>query len=70
MRFSLAIFFAFFLTVFALPPPQKPVVVSFPDNTPSSVIDKAIEEIKKDGGIITHEYCVFRRHSMAWGDED
>ncbi|OAP57878.1 hypothetical protein AYL99_08616 [Fonsecaea erecta] len=57
MRLPIVFLFTFFLAAFALPPPQKPVVVSFPDNTPSSIIDKAMAEIEKDGGIITHEYC-------------
>ncbi|OQV07810.1 hypothetical protein CLAIMM_12183 [Cladophialophora immunda] len=60
MRLPIAFLFAFFVAVFALPPPQKPVVVSFPDNTPSSIIDKAIAEIEKDGGIITHEYSLIK----------
>ncbi len=58
MRLQIALLLlAFIVSVFALPPTQKPVVVQYPDNTPSSVIDRAIEEIKKEGGIITHEYC-------------
>lgn len=57
MRFPILFLLALFTAVFALPPPQKPVVVSFPDNTPASIIDKAIAEIVKDGGVITHEYC-------------
>jgi hypothetical protein len=60
MRLPIVLLFAFFTAVFALPPPQKPVVVSFPDNTPASIIDKAIAEIEKGGGIITHEYCMPR----------
>lgn len=56
MRFTILCLLALFATVFALLPPQKPVVVSFPDDTPSSVINDAIEEVKKGGGIITHEY--------------
>jgi hypothetical protein len=62
MRLPVLFLLALFTAVFALPPPQKPVIVSFPDNTPSSVIDKAIAEIEKDGGIITHEYCM----SSVW----
>jgi hypothetical protein len=58
MRLQIAfLLLAFIVSVLAVPPTQKPVVISYPDNTPSSVIDKAIEEIKKAGGIITHEYC-------------
>jgi hypothetical protein len=57
MRFSILAFLTLIAFVLAVPPTQKPVVVSYPDDTPSSVIDQAIEEIRKDGGIITHEYC-------------
>ena len=60
MRLPILLLLAFLTAVFASPPSQKPVVVSFPDNTPASVIDKAVAEIKKDGGIITHEYCMLR----------
>ncbi|KAJ9601975.1 hypothetical protein H2200_013534 [Cladophialophora chaetospira] len=60
MRLPIVFLLAFFTAVFALPPPQKPVVVSFPENTPSSIIEKAIAEIKKDGGIITHEYSLIK----------
>ena len=58
MRLLILFLLAFLTAVFALPPPQKPVVISFPENTPSSIIDKAIAEIEKDGGVITHEYCM------------
>lgn len=57
MRFYLALLFTLVAAVLALPAPQKPVVVQYPEDTPASVIQHAIEEIKKDGGIITHEYC-------------
>lgn len=57
MHFSIALLLTFIVSVFALPPVQKPVVVQYPEDTPSSIIDKAMEEITKDGGIITHEYC-------------
>ncbi len=56
MRLSIAFLFAFVACILAVAPPQKPVVVSYPEDTPASVIEKAIEEIKKDGGSITHEY--------------
>jgi hypothetical protein len=58
MRLPIILLLALFTAVFALPPPQKPVVVSFPDDTPASIIDKAMAEVEKDGGIITHEYCM------------
>ncbi len=65
MRLPIILLLAFLTAVFGLPPPQKPVVISFPENTPSSIIEKAIAEIKKDGGIITHEYCKSALHSAG-----
>jgi hypothetical protein len=41
--------------------------VSYPDNTPSSIIDMAMAEIEKDGGIITHEYCMLQPPSALTG---
>lgn len=40
--------------------PQKQVIVSYPENTPNSVIEAAMNEIKAAGGIITHEFKVFK----------
>lgn len=40
--------------------PQKQVIVSYPDNTPDSVIEAAMHEIKAAGGVITHEYKIFK----------
>ncbi|EXJ61109.1 hypothetical protein A1O7_05262 [Cladophialophora yegresii CBS 114405] len=60
MRLPTVFLLALFTAVFALPPAQKPVVISFPDDTPSSIIDMAIAEIKKDGGIVTHEYSLIK----------
>ncbi|KAL2410893.1 hypothetical protein ABEF95_006099 [Exophiala dermatitidis] len=60
MRFYLALLFTLVAAVLALPAPQKPVVVQYPEDTPASVIQHAIEEIKKDGGIITHEYSLIK----------
>jgi hypothetical protein len=40
--------------------PQKQVIVSYPDNTPDSVLDKAKDAIKEAGGIITHEYKIIK----------
>jgi hypothetical protein len=41
-------------------PPQRQVIVSYPDSTPNSVIEAAMNEIKAAGGIITHEYKIFK----------
>lgn len=56
MRVLLALLFGLVASVLALPAPFKRVVVQYPEGTPASVVQTAIAEIKKDGGIITHEY--------------
>jgi hypothetical protein len=40
--------------------PQRQVIVSYPDDTPSNIIQAAMDEIIAAGGIITHEYKVFK----------
>ena len=35
---------------------QKPVMVTFPSDTPQSVIDNAMDAIKSAGGMVTHEF--------------
>lgn len=59
MRFYTTILFVCALIVAALarPPPLKMVVVSYPKDTPPSIVDKAIEEVSKAGGVVTHQYC-------------
>lgn len=39
---------------------QKQVIVSYPDGTPDSVVETAMNEIKAAGGYITHEYKIFK----------
>lgn len=48
MRFAFGIFLFALLAAFALAvAPQKPVIVSYPNDTPQSVIDQAMDAIKK-----------------------
>ncbi|KAL8409461.1 hypothetical protein RB594_007773 [Gaeumannomyces avenae] len=47
------------LTVLASAAPienQKQVIVSYPNETPNSVIDQAKDAIRAGGGIITHDF--------------
>ncbi|KUL85825.1 hypothetical protein ZTR_07336 [Talaromyces verruculosus] len=39
---------------------QKPIVVSYPDNTPDSVLNEAKKAITDAGGWITHEFNLFK----------
>jgi len=56
MRCSfIALLFALFAAVLAIAP-QKAVIITYPDDTPSSVINKAMDVIRDAGGVVTHEY--------------
>ncbi|KAL8380979.1 hypothetical protein RB595_005329 [Gaeumannomyces hyphopodioides] len=47
------------LTVLASAAPvekQKQVIVSYPNETPNSVIDQAKQAIREGGGVITHDF--------------
>jgi len=35
---------------------QKSVIITYPDNTPDSVLNQAKKAIIDGGGVITHEY--------------
>jgi len=62
MRFTLFTFlFALLLSLALAAAPQKAIVVSFADpNTPQSAVDNAMKAIKDAGGVITHEYSMYR----------
>ncbi|KAI0484351.1 hypothetical protein GGR56DRAFT_668929 [Xylariaceae sp. FL0804] len=39
---------------------QKAVIVSFPNDTPDDVVSRAMNDIRKAGGMITHEYRLIK----------
>lgn len=39
---------------------QKSVIVSYPSETPDSIVDQAKQAIKDSGGVITHEYQLIK----------
>ncbi|KAI1341814.1 hypothetical protein F5Y15DRAFT_348290 [Xylariaceae sp. FL0016] len=39
---------------------QKAVIVSFPSETPDDVVSRAMDDIRKAGGMITHEYQLIK----------
>lgn len=39
---------------------QKSVIVSYPSDTPDSVLVQAKNAIKESGGIVTHEYQLIK----------
>ena len=44
----------------ATPQPQKNIIVSYPDETPDSVVQQAKDAIISAGGTITHEYKLIK----------
>ncbi|KAI0809417.1 hypothetical protein GGR55DRAFT_649883 [Xylaria sp. FL0064] len=39
---------------------QKAIIMSFPRDTPDNVINRAMDDIRKAGGTITHEYKLLK----------
>jgi hypothetical protein len=56
----LTIFLSAVLMVSAATQPQKSVIVSFPKDTPTDILDKAKEAVLTAGGMITHEYTIIK----------
>jgi hypothetical protein len=59
IEMKLAIFtflFALLTTTAMAVAPHKSVIISYPNDTPQSVVDEAMAKIEKDGGKITHKY--------------
>ncbi|KAH8904012.1 endopeptidase inhibitor-like protein [Coniochaeta sp. PMI_546] len=48
---------------------QKSVIVSYPADTPNSVLDQAKDAIKESGGIITHEYQLIKGFAATVGEK-
>lgn len=40
--------------------PQVSVVISWPEGTPGHVLDAAKKTIEEAGGMVTHEYQIFK----------
>ncbi|KAF2454405.1 hypothetical protein BDY21DRAFT_366181 [Lineolata rhizophorae] len=47
-------------SVAAVIPQQKPVLVTYPEDTPAHVLDEAKHAIMEAGGFITHEYHLIK----------
>ena len=60
MRFAVASVCVALLTSFAMAA-QRSVIISFPNGTPDSVVEDCKESIRKNGGVITHEYSTSLR---------
>lgn len=68
MRFQLTtLFLVLLMVVLALAKvPKKSVLVTYPKDTPSWIIEKAKDVIVKTGGVITHDYSMYnaRKYGM------
>jgi hypothetical protein len=60
MKIQIFSLFALITVALGATMPQKAVIVSYPDNTPDTVLDKAKDAIKAAGGMITHEYKIIK----------
>ncbi|KAH8820509.1 hypothetical protein F5884DRAFT_764314 [Xylogone sp. PMI_703] len=59
MKISFSLF-ALLPLALAITMPHKSVIITFPDDTPTDVINKAKDTIVQQGGKITHEYNLFK----------
>jgi hypothetical protein len=60
MKITVLPFLALAIGVVAAIAPQKAVIITYPADTPGSVIDQAMQAIKDAGGVITHEYKLIK----------
>lgn len=60
MKLSILALLTVIVGVFSAIVPQKAVIVTYPEDTPNSVINKAMEAIEEAGGMITHEYKLIK----------
>ena len=67
MRFALASLVVSLLAAFAVAvaPTLHDVIISFPKDTPDSVVRQAKQKVLDAGGVITHEYS--REILSPWG---
>ncbi|KAF2264282.1 hypothetical protein CC78DRAFT_544258 [Lojkania enalia] len=62
MRFFFLAFFFTLLVAYAMavPAEKQSVIISYPNDTPQSVVDDAIKAVKDAGGKITHVYNIIK----------
>lgn len=56
MKLTLSLLLTLLLAFTWATSPQRSVIVSYPDDTPDSVLDEAKSAVKQAGGMIIHEY--------------
>lgn len=60
MKFTILSILTFITVVLAAAQPQKSVIVSYPNDTPDSIVNQAKDAIVAAGGVITHEYKLIK----------
>ncbi|PMD26515.1 hypothetical protein NA56DRAFT_667788 [Hyaloscypha hepaticicola] len=60
MKLTILSIFTLITMVLAALQPQKSVIVSYPNDTPDSIVDQAKDAIIAAGGVITHEYKLIK----------
>ncbi|KAB5585295.1 hypothetical protein GE09DRAFT_1209910 [Coniochaeta sp. 2T2.1] len=48
---------------------QKSVIVSYPADTPKSVVDQAKQAVRDGGGVVTHEYTLIVAFAAKVGEK-
>ncbi|KAK1772926.1 hypothetical protein QBC33DRAFT_554366 [Phialemonium atrogriseum] len=48
---------------------QKSVIITYPADTPNSVLDQAKQAIREGGGVITHEYQLIKGFAAKVGEK-
>ncbi|ETN44240.1 uncharacterized protein HMPREF1541_10791 [Cyphellophora europaea CBS 101466] len=66
--FILSLLFALFFASALAVKQQKAVIITYPEETPKSEVDKAISVLKEAGGVITHEYKLIKGFAAKASD--
>jgi hypothetical protein len=60
MKLAILSILAFITVAMSVAQPQKAVIISYPNDTPDSIVDQAKDAILAAGGVITHEYKLIK----------
>jgi hypothetical protein len=60
MKFSVFSILAFVVVALAATQPQKSIIITYPDNTPDSIVEQAKNAVIAAGGMVTHEYKLIK----------
>lgn len=66
MKFGITTFLLLVLAVLAFAADShRQIIVSYPQNTPSHVLEQAMDAIKQAGGTILHEYNLIKGFAVS-----